>query len=110
MTPATVLMMISLVRSYTQQPPRKILNKELGMGKGKDQGSGLRSSTFSVLIGSIGKGMGQGTRSKTKEIIAIQGSIILNLETVQGSWQWQYDAHEYNTCDRTIEQVLEQWN
>ena len=34
LTPVTVLMMTSLVRSYTQQPPRKILNKELGMGKG----------------------------------------------------------------------------
>ena len=54
--------------------------------------------------------MGQGTRSKTKVTIAIQASVILNLETVNGSWRPHYDAHEHSTCDRTIEQVLEQWN
>ena len=34
LTAVTVLMMICFVMSYTQQPPRKVQNKELGMGKG----------------------------------------------------------------------------
>ena len=34
LTAVNVLMMISLIMSYTQKPPRKIPNKELGMGKG----------------------------------------------------------------------------
>ena len=88
----------------------KYRTKSWGWARGKGQGPGLRSSTFSVLIGSIGKGVGQGTRSKTKETIAIQASVILNLEMLQGSRRPYYDAHEHSSCDRTTEQILEQWN
>ena len=56
----------------------KYKTKSWGWARGKGQGPGLRSSTFSVLTGSIDKGVRQETRSKTKETTAIQASIILN--------------------------------
>ena len=77
---------------------------------GKSQGPGLRSTTFSVSSGSIGKGVRQRARFETKETMAIQASVILNLETLQGPWQLHYDEHEHSTYNKTIEQVLEQWN